>query len=185
MNISSICIISVPGFIRISIEPMVRNTAIGSLLPDSTSRREFISPFRVTFLVLRIENTAAASVEEIIEPTRNPHIKSILKIKETKKPTINAVRNTPTVDKDKAGRIILLVSVHLVSNPPEKRIKIKATIPTDCARFASSKYIPPGPSEPASIPTAINSRSVGTPMLSENFAIIRLIITSTEPDKIR
>jgi len=61
-----------------------------------------------------------------------------------------------------------------VSNLPAKRIKKSATMLKDCARRGSSKWIPPGPSEPANIPTARNSRSDGTPRRLDIFLAIVL-----------
>ena len=49
-------------------KPTVKRTAIGSLLPDSSSSRGFRVPRRPTFLDRRTEKTAAASVEEKSPP---------------------------------------------------------------------------------------------------------------------
>ena len=48
------------------IRPVVRKMAMGSLLPDSNSSKGLRFPFRPIFLDLRIEKTAAASVEEMM-----------------------------------------------------------------------------------------------------------------------
>ena len=56
---------------------------------------------------------------------------------------------------------------HFVSSPPEKRMKESATTPRDWARYGSSKWMPPGPSEPASIPMARNIKSEGIPRALE------------------
>ena len=46
-------------------------------------------------------------------------------------------------------------------------MKFKATIPNSCVICASSKYMPPIPSEPASIPISKKRISVGMPSLNE------------------
>jgi len=52
--------------------PTVRNTAIGSLLPDSNSSSGLSRPLRLTALDRRTAKTAAASVEETIDPRGTP-----------------------------------------------------------------------------------------------------------------
>src|SRR5690606_30637488 len=54
-----------------------------------------------------------------------------------------------------------------VSNPPPKRMKARATTPTPWASSTSSNSMPPGPSDPASMPMARNSSSDGTPNRSD------------------
>ena len=49
-----------------AIRLVVRKMAMGSLLPDSSSSNGLKSPFRLICLERRMENTAAASVEEMI-----------------------------------------------------------------------------------------------------------------------
>ncbi len=51
--------------------PRVKITAMGSLLPDSNSRRSLTLPFKRAPLELIIENTAAASVDDTMAPTRS------------------------------------------------------------------------------------------------------------------
>jgi len=48
------------------IREVVRKIAMGSLLPDSSSRSGLRSPFRLICLDRRMEKTAAASVEEMM-----------------------------------------------------------------------------------------------------------------------
>ena len=69
------------------IPPLIRDRKItvsrkakGSLLPLSTSNREAVLYLRFIFLDLNIENTLAASVEEIIAPISMLSIKSIFRI---------------------------------------------------------------------------------------------------------
>lgn len=58
----------VVGFKMRNITVVVKRKAMGSLLPLSNSRRGPILCFKPCFLERKIENTAAASVDEIIEP---------------------------------------------------------------------------------------------------------------------
>ena len=81
----------------------------------------------------------------------------------TNKPIRRAVVNTPKVANTNPGPRITRTWLQTVSRPPEKRIKIRATVPSDCASEASLKSIPPMPSEPANIPTARKSNKAGTP----------------------
>ena len=83
----------------------------------------------------------------------------------TRNPIVTAVIRTPKVERAIPCQSIGLISVHLVSIPPENRIKLKATEPMKWAIFGSEKAIPPSPSEPASIPTRRKSRRVGIPYL--------------------
>jgi hypothetical protein len=154
--------------VRMLIKPMVKKRAIGSLLPDSNSSKGFKGAFNPIRLDLKILNTAAASVDETIEPRSIPSRNENLRIYTAKYPIITAVTNTPTVDSKIPCQTIGLVSFQLVSNPPEKIIKIRATIPMDFAICALSKYIPPKPSDPTSIPIARNSNNTGMANLSES-----------------
>ena len=68
-----------------------------------------------------------------------------------------------------------------VSSPPEKSIKFKAVMPVNCASPALSKWIPPIPSDPASIPTTKKKISVGTPSRLLVLPAIMLINRRTDP----
>ncbi len=61
-------------------KPVVRKIAIGSLLPDSNSRSGLSGFFRLIRFDLKIANTAAASVDETIEPSNIPSRIEILRI---------------------------------------------------------------------------------------------------------
>ena len=54
----------------ISTSDMVRKTAIGSLVPDSNSNNGLALPLRCMLRVFKIENTAAASVDETTAPNK-------------------------------------------------------------------------------------------------------------------
>src|SRR3990172_12305308 len=142
---------------------MVKKTAIGSLLPDSSSNKEDKSFRNRTFLSLRIEKTAAASVEEMIAPIRIPCRNENFNIQTQKRPALMAVRSTPAVDKVSAGPTAGRTSFQSVSIPPEKRINTKEATPINWAKSGSSKYMPPGPSLPANIPKTKNKTKAGTP----------------------
>ncbi|OPZ96977.1 MAG: hypothetical protein BWY70_01612 [Bacteroidetes bacterium ADurb.Bin408] len=154
---------------------------MGSLLPDSSSSSGFTVPFSPIFPVRKIEKTAAASVEEIIEPISKPQRKEVLKIIVTKKAITSAVIRVPKVASKNAGTETIFDSFQFVSNPPENRIKISDKIPIDCAIDASLNSIPPKPSEPARIPTPINSSKVGIPTFCSAFAVSMLTNRSMLP----
>ena len=107
---------------------ITRIYAIGSLVPLSSS--SILSKLFLIFIfcVLNIENTAAASVDEIIDPKSKDNIKSKPNIKWTTIPIINAVMTTPTVDNDSPGLTIGFINLTSVSRPPENIIIIRAKI---------------------------------------------------------
>jgi len=125
--------------VRILINPTVKKIAIGSLLPDSSSSSGFKGCFRLIRLDLKMLNTAAASVEETMEPSSIPSKRENFRIWTAKNPVMIAVIKTPAVERMTPGKIIDLVSFQLVSRPPEKIIKMRATMPMDLANCASSK----------------------------------------------
>ena len=159
------------------IAPIVKKTAIGSLLPDSNSRRWRKFPFRLARRDRRVEKTAAASVDETIAPRRNASRGVNPRRKNAPRLMISAVRATPTVDRVRALVNTGFTSVHLVSIPPEKRIMARATTPMNWARTGSSNWIPPGPSEPASMPTTMKIKRAGTPSLPETL-LERMLMTT-------
>ena len=121
--------------------------------------------FKANLLDRKMENTAAASVEETMEPSNilSYMVKSV--INQTKVPKDRAVNKTPKVERTKPSFIMGLTASQLVSRPPENNMKFRDTIPINCAILGSSKRIPPIPSEPANIPMAKKSNKVGTPNL--------------------
>src|SRR5690606_22763207 len=102
---------------------------MGSLLPLSNSNvgRRFV--FKARLFDLKIENTAAASVEETMEPSSilSKMVKSVTN--QTKVPSETAVSKTPNVDKTIPSLKMGFTEVQLVSNPPENKIKLRETIP--------------------------------------------------------
>ena len=95
--------------------------------------------FKAKLLDLKIENTAAASVEDTMEP--NSKLSKIVKsvTAQTKAPNENAVNKTPTVESTKPSFRIGFTAVQLVSKPPENKIKLRDTIPINCAYSGLSK----------------------------------------------
>ena len=127
------------GFARRFVRPMVRKTAIGSLLPDSSSSKGVSFPERLRFLAPSTLNTAAASVAEIMPPNSNPSRNETWSRKTAKTATTMEVRSTPMVERAKAPPSVGRTTFHSVSNPPAKRMKARATTPTACATDALSK----------------------------------------------
>jgi len=141
---------------------------MGSLVPLSRSRVGSILFF--SFFPpcdRKIANTAAASVEETMEPISRDSMREKPVIQLMNSPTPTVVIRTPAVERAIPLQSMDFTSPHLVSSPPEKRMKTRAMIPMNCVILGSLKYIPPIPSEPASIPIKRkkinegNSQSVG------------------------
>ena len=70
--------------------------------------------------------------------------------------------------------------VHSVSSPPENRIKTSAMTPNVWTRAGLSKYSPPTPSDPASMPITKKRVSDGIPNLTDNLIVRILRITNAE-----
>jgi hypothetical protein len=119
------------------IAAVVRKTAIGSLLPDSTSRIPRTRRGRLTPLPRRIANVAAASVEEMIAPIRNPSSIRIPNAQCAMSATTSAVIATPAVARTVAAFQLDRTVGHSVSNPPEKRMKTSAITPSCCGAALS------------------------------------------------
>ncbi len=117
---------------------MVRKTAIGSLLPDSSSSNGFSWPFRPTPRLRRMENTAAASVEEMMAPSSTLLRISSPTTAHANMPTSTAVTNTPKVDRMKLGTATGRAMRQLVLRPPENRINARAISPSRLAARALS-----------------------------------------------
>ncbi len=178
-NVGTRLKIDEPGVRIRPMMPVVSRTAMGSLLPDSNSRNGRRFPFRRARAVRRIEKTAAASVDETTAPRSRPVSGENPRTRTANAPSRTAVRTTPIVERAIPCQRTGWISSHRVSRPPEKRIYASAIIPMSCASVGSSNGIPPGPSEPASIPTMRKMRSAGTPSLSENLFAMMLIRKST------
>ena len=86
------------GLVSHVIAVIVKNTAIGSLLPDSNSNMGFKVPLSPIFWVRKIENTAAASVDEIIAPSRNASLYVNWGSIAMGTAAATAVNNTPKVE---------------------------------------------------------------------------------------
>ncbi|CAH0307602.1 hypothetical protein SRABI106_03945 [Rahnella aquatilis] len=111
-----------------SIRVMVRNTAIGSLLPDSISSVALTRSFRP--LPPISEKTAAASVEPIIAPISKPCIRLILNNHAAASPVRPAVIRTPTVASDSAGHRATRKEEARVRMPPSSKITASARLLT-------------------------------------------------------
>ena len=110
--------------------------AIGSLLPLSNSRRGLRFSFNLIPFDLKIENTDAESVDDIIDASnidsaivRPGKPVNIVVIRYMSKPVKSVVKRTPSVESNIPGARTGRISLILVSNPPEKRIILKATFP--------------------------------------------------------
>lgn len=81
------------------------------------------------------ENTAAASVEDMIAPTSSPVVSENPNTQAATEPAMSAVTATPMVASatpcPRTGRM----SSQAVSRPPEKRMNASATTPSDCANW--------------------------------------------------
>ena len=112
-------------------------------------------------------NTAAASVDDTMLPSSNPSIHDQPSSTTAPHPTTAAVASTPTMDSDSAPASCGRASDQRVSMPPANRMNASATVPMVPVSGTLSKVMPPGPSEPASMPTPMNSSSAGTPSTPE------------------
>src|SRR5688572_6942231 len=89
----------------IEVKVIVRKYAMGSLLPLSNSNKGRKRPFKPTLFERRIENTAAASVEDTIAPSSKASAQLKSAYQCTKLPTEPAVMNTPSVDNNNPSPI--------------------------------------------------------------------------------
>ena len=127
--------------------------ATGSLTPVSASS---VRASRRRMCVNRsVAKTAAASVEATTAPssTASSHERSNRVVRRDVLSSI-VDATTPTVASRVAGSATLRSLRHDVERPPSKRMAASPTTPTVRASSASSNSIPPGPSEPSSIPSA-------------------------------
>ena len=111
-----------------SIRVTVRNTAIGSLLPDSISRvalTRSLSPRPPSR-----ENTAAASVEPTMAPISRPSSQCRLNSQAAATPVSPAVTSTPSVASDSEGQSATRKLETRVRMPPSRRITASAKLPT-------------------------------------------------------
>jgi len=124
-------------------------------------------PLRLTPRRRSTANTAAASVEETMAPTRRPVRSSKPNTSQANKPTRPAVKTTPTVERRIPRLMTGRMTRQFVSSPPENSMKASAMVPTRLAACVLVNWMPPGPSDPASMPMQRNTISVGTPARSE------------------
>ena len=102
---------------------------MGSLLPLSNSNIGLRLCFRFILCERKILKTEAESVEDIVAASNSAVVRDIvsaeLKLLPTQKinnPVNKVVRTTPSVESIIPWAIIGLISLYLVSIPPEKRI---------------------------------------------------------------
>src|SRR5690606_35000757 len=134
---------------------------------DSSSSSGRSGGCRLTLRDRRMANTAAASVEDTIEPSSRPVVVDTSSTRAATRPVTTAVTSTPAVASRSPGASTGRTARQSVSNPPPKRMKARATTPTPWASSTSSNSMPPGPSDPASMPMARNRSSDGTPRRSD------------------
>ncbi|SOY48318.1 hypothetical protein CBM2585_A140074 [Cupriavidus taiwanensis] len=142
--------------------------AIGSLMPDSISSTLATRSLSRMPLLLSVENTAAASVEPTMAPSSSPSRQSMPSSQAANMPTSAAVTSTPTVASDSDGLSATRKVAKRVRSPPSSRMIASARLPTRKLSQVSEKRMPPGPSTPASMPTARNTSRTGTPKRAEN-----------------
>ena len=147
---------------------MVRNIAIGSFEPLSSSKSGAMLFLSFSPLLRIMAKTAAASVELMIAPKSKASFVGICKIKWQIPATTAAVSTTPSVASKMPSFSTGRTALKLVLKPPEKSIKIRQSIPMSCVALALSKLILNTPSLPANIPTKIKIKSTGMPYLSPN-----------------
>ena len=92
--------------------------AVGSLLPLSISSREATPSFKFSFFFRKMENTLAASVQEMTAPKRNPSAKRNFNTTQQNAIVRNPVRNTPAVDNNNDLTATGFAAFHLVLKPP-------------------------------------------------------------------
>ncbi|MDT4855670.1 hypothetical protein FQZ97_900330 [compost metagenome] len=112
----------------ISIRVTVRNTAIGSLLPDSISRVALTRSLRPR-PPSRL-NTAAASVEPTIAPISRPSRVLRPNSQVAATPVNPAVTSTPMVARDSEGQSATRKVAARVRMPPSRRMMASARLPT-------------------------------------------------------
>ncbi len=102
-------------------------------------------------------------------------------IHHTNSPRTTVVSTTPSVERAIPCHMTGRTEDHSVSKPPENRMKLRATMPMNCASPGSSNGMRPIPSEPASMPITRKIIRVGTPMRKEVLPASTLMKTRIEP----
>ena len=110
-----------------------------------------------------VAKTAAASVDATTAPSISDVTYERSKRAYAATLVTRADTSTPTVLSSAAGSSTGRTARHGVVSPPSKRMIVRPITPSVRARCGSSKSMPPGPSEPSSIPSARNPISTGTP----------------------
>ena len=128
---------------------MTRMTTGASLKPDSISS---VAVSRAgSPSTRRVENTAAASVDETIAPSSTP-VRQLVSSSTTAAPAVTATLTaTPSVDSTMASGTAGRTAVHRVVRPPSVRITTSAASPRVCESAALSNRSP-SPSSPIATP---------------------------------
>jgi hypothetical protein len=118
----------------------VRNTAIGSLTPDSISSVAATRSFSVTPERVSSANTAAASVEPTMAPSSIAVPQSRPRNSMLARPVSAAHSSTPTVASTEAGFSPVRKVEKAVRNPPSSRMMASAKFPTQkLSRMSSNR----------------------------------------------
>ena len=108
---------------------MVRNTATGSLLPDSISSVAPVRRSRCRPPARRRKNTAAASVEATIVPSSSASSGGRASSFEAASAVSTAVIATPALASTSAGNTLPRTCAARVRRPPSNRIIASASAP--------------------------------------------------------
>jgi hypothetical protein len=108
----------------------VRNTDMGSLIPDSTSSTASTDLARRVFWLRMTRKTAAASVDATMLPSNTPSRNDQPSPHVANAAVTSAVSTTPSVARLAAGRMARASARGLVWSPPAKRMTANATRPT-------------------------------------------------------
>ena len=119
-----------PPTARISTSSNARNTAKGSLVPDSTSSVPRTRGRRRRPPALIKRNTAAASVEATTAPISNDSIQPMPRTYLATGAVSSVVISTPAVASITDGATTLRMLAKRVRRPPSNRIKANAMEPT-------------------------------------------------------
>jgi hypothetical protein len=116
------------------------NTVGASLSPDSASSAPRIDGRRGT--LRSTENTAAASVGDVIAPSRNDSVQDSPSATCDATAMTATLTATPTVARASPSPMEGRISAHRVVRPPSVKMTTRAAKPSACAVRASSKRTP-------------------------------------------
>ena len=164
----------------------VREYAVGSLLPDSSSSIGSRFSRRDRRLLRRTEKTEGESVEDNTAATRKQPSSDFPaspiwspRTKRAKRPVVSTVTARPTVESMSPLPITGRVSFREVSRPPDRRMIVMPRWPRNSASSWSA-ISTPSPSGPASIPMIRNRSIPGTPYFAPSREMMMAKRTSTD-----